>query len=66
MLDADPGPLIQLSSNAISATGVSGGSTTTQPLVITNIGNPTLNWSIGTGTGAYTLLSAPATTTAGP
>jgi hypothetical protein len=56
-----PGPLIQLSTNSLTSAGSTGGPTTTQPLVITNIGNPTLNWSVGTGTGPYNLLVSPAT-----
>lgn len=35
--------------------------TTTQPLAISNVGNPTLNWSIATGSQTAVLLDLPAT-----
>jgi subtilisin family serine protease len=56
------GPAIGLSANQVSATQTSGAGVVTKPLVITNTGNPTLNWMIGTGTPAVTMLNTATTT----
>ena len=56
------GPAIQVSANSVSGTSSFGGPTVQQPLAIKNIGNPTLNWAVGTTASPVTLLNTATTT----
>jgi hypothetical protein len=55
------GPIIQVSANSVAASQDVNNGPTTQPLTITNIGNPTLNWSVGTGTAALSVMNTATT-----
>ncbi|MCE7951027.1 MAG: hypothetical protein DYH18_07970 [Xanthomonadales bacterium PRO7] len=55
------GPAIQVAPSAVSASAAFGGSAVTQPLTVTNIGNPTLNWTVGTGNAPITVMNTATT-----
>ncbi|MBS0556292.1 MAG: S8 family serine peptidase [Proteobacteria bacterium] len=55
------GPAIQVAPSAVSASAAFGGSAVTQSLAVTNIGNPTLNWTIGTGNAPITVMNTATT-----
>ncbi|HST29134.1 MAG TPA: S8 family serine peptidase [Rudaea sp.] len=55
------GPIIQLSANSVAASQDVNSGPTTKPLTITNIGNPTLNWSVATGNAPVTVMNTATT-----